>query len=299
MKKQVLAFSFVLLGFSQNLFAHGLKNENIFQVIYGADNRLDIVKSTPARALLAKSTAGMIHISQLDKFKDSFYYLLETPDYHESSSVCEEESYSNQIVAPSCSGFLVAPDVLVTAGHCVQKQIDCQDYKWVFDFNQKIDGSIKTNFPLNDVYFCKEIISRVRDPQTLLDYSVIRLDRKVEGRAALKFRTEGKVADDAELMVIGHPSGLPTKIADQGKIRQNDNPYFFTADIDTFGGNSGSAVFDANTGLVEGILVRGESDFIYDTERKCMTIKKCAEGTCRGEDIVRITQIADIIKMAN
>ncbi|MEK7233144.1 MAG: S46 family peptidase [Elusimicrobiota bacterium] len=39
----------------------------------------------------------------------------------------------------------------------------------------------------------------------------------------------------------------------------SSNPGFFVANLDTYGGNSGSAVFNVETNLVEGILLRSES----------------------------------------
>ena len=79
-------------------------------------------------------------------------------------------------------------------------------------------------------------------------------------------------------------------------MRTNTNDLFFTANLDTFGGNSGAPVFDMNTGLVEGIVVRGESDFNYDSDRSCFVLNKCNEGECRGEDVVRITNILPFIQ---
>ena len=39
------------------------------------------------------------------------------------------------------------------------------------------------------------------------------------------------------------------------------NPTFFSANLDTFGGNSGSPVFQAGTSTVAGLLVRGAPDY--------------------------------------
>src|SRR3712207_7230060 len=55
-------------------------------------------------------------------------------------------------------------------------------------------------------------------------------------------------------------SGLPTKIADGARVVRA-NASFFEADLDTFGGNSGSPVFDARTNTVLGLLVRGATDY--------------------------------------
>ena len=99
-----------------------------------------------------------------------------------------------------------------------------------------------------------------------------------------------------ELVVIGHPTGLPTKIAGGAWVRQNTNNVYFQSNLDTFGGNSGSAVFDAETGTVEGILVRGETDYVYDSSRGCRVPKQCSNEGCRGEDVTRITNIKELME---
>ena len=48
--------------------------------------------------------------------------------------------------------------------------------------------------------------------------------------------------------------------------------------------NSGSVVLDAKTGLVEGILVRGENDYVLDSARRCNIVNVCEEGKCRGDN---------------
>ena len=42
---------------------------------------------------------------------------------------------------------------------------------------------------------------------------------------------------------------------------------------------------DAKTGLVEGILVRGENDYVLDSARRCNIVNVCEEGKCRGDII--------------
>lgn len=69
---------------------------------------------------------------------------------------------------------------------------------------------------------------------------------------------------------------------------------FFSANLDTFQGNSGSAVFNAETGMIEGILVRGEEDFIPNQAEMCIEANKCANDKCRGEDVTRLTAIPEV-----
>lgn len=115
------------------------------------------------------------------------------------------------------------------------------------------------------------------------------------GVSPLKFRESGTAGDGEQLVVIGHPSGLPTKIAGGAKIRSGEAAYF-TANLDTFGGNSGSAVFNATTGIVEGILVRGELDYVSDIVdgKVCKRANKCSDDGCDGEDVTRITSVEGI-----
>jgi hypothetical protein len=63
------------------------------------------------------------------------------------------------------------------------------------------------------------------------------------------------------------------------------------ANLDTYGGNSGSPVFNHRTGEVEGILVRGENDYVYDPGQGCQVSNRCASDVCRGEDVTYITNV--------
>src|SRR5690606_13123099 len=149
------------------------------------------------------------------------------------------------------------------ASHCYfdMEQDVCHTSSWVFDLKMQNANYIDlTNIPKDNVYRCKEVLKTRMDDE--FDYALIRLDREVVGRSPLKFRTEGKISDETELVAIGHPSMLPLKLTDHGKILKNDHSSYFDTNLDTFQGNSGSAVFDAKTGLLEGILIGGKTDYI-------------------------------------
>ena len=130
-----------------------------------------------------------------------------------------------------------------------------------------------------------------------MDYSVIQLDRKVTDREPLKFRTKGKVPTHAKVMTIGHPGGIATIITPNGRVRSNDNPVYFSTTLDTFGGNPGSPVINEKTGIVEGILVRGEEDYISDQEAGCERLNRCKFNECNGEEVTRITNLKILKKL--
>jgi V8-like Glu-specific endopeptidase len=192
-----------------------------------------------------------------------------------------------------CSGFLVGDKYLVTAGHCITSEADCRSNKWVFDYKVDSADQLNVSVPSTSVYSCKRIISRSLDQASQDDYAFIELDRAVTDRAPLSFRKEGKISQGEEILVIGHPTGLPTKITDGANVRSLRGKYF-VANLDTYGGNSGSAVFNARTGVVEGILVRGENDYNYDSSRGCRVSNLCPDNGCRGEDVTFITNIKEL-----
>jgi hypothetical protein len=141
-----------------------------------------------------------------------------------------------------------------------------------------------------------------------VDYAVIKLDRPVVGRVPLKIRKAGLIANGQRLIVIGNPSGLPTKVTD-GNVIRTDHPSYFGTNLDTFHGNSGSAVINATTGEVEGILVRGKTDYvpsIRSNPLSCLVVNKCdingkncTNGpSLRDPDSEHVTRISLILPYA-
>ncbi|MGE3608060.1 MAG: serine protease [Bacteriovoracaceae bacterium] len=261
-------------------------------VIYGEDNRKDVFESHDSIMVEnSKSTAAMISATSLKATGSDLKVLGPTL---KERGICEEERFSSQSVAASCSGFLVSENILVTAGHCIKSEIDCQSYKWVFDYKVDSSNQSEITVPASSVYSCKKILDRKLEALSKNDYAVIELDRKVRDRRPLTFRRNGKIQKGAAVVVIGHPTGLPTKIADGANVRSLASK-FFVANLDTYGGNSGSAVFNAKTGDVEGILVRGDDDYVYDSKKGCQLSHRCENNACRGEDVTFITNI-DLLK---
>lgn len=266
------------------------------KVVYGDDDRLDLFEASNALHLdLAKATAAMISHSKLSDNGDGTTTV--SGSSLSSRGICKSAKFADQITAANCSGFLVGKDLLVTAGHCIRSKRDCDASAWVFDFAVETSDDDARKVPTTSVYKCSEIISQSLDRSTQDDFALIRLEKAVDDREPLTVRREDKVATGTKLVVIGHPTGLPSKIAAGAIVRDNSNDYFFQSNLDTFGGNSGSAVFDAETGTVEGILVRGETDYVYDSTRGCRVPKQCTNEGCRGEDVTRITNIKKLMEL--
>jgi len=96
--------------------------------------------------------------------------------------------YIEQKSLGECSGFLVSPNRIVTAGHCVVDKNDCKRNQWVFGYREHTQ-----KFGVDDVYSCKKIIKQkyVYSKYEVSDYAVIELDREVVGRDPLSYRKHG------------------------------------------------------------------------------------------------------------
>ena len=269
-----------------------LSSSTQFDIIYGEDNRVDTFQCTnPFFKTLAKSTAAQVANENI-KIRGNTAEL-RGKSLGEVFKLCEKERFFHQPFVANCSGFLVAPDIVVSAGHCFEMGPSmCSKHSWVFDY--KVDHEKQTNVsvPSSSVYKCKEVIEwKLTRTQ---DYAVIRLDRKVTDRAPVKLATDFKVG--TEVVLIGHPSGLPQKIADQGFVKSVSETEF-RATVDAFQINSGSAVFNAKTGDLMGILVRGKMDYRTNREFNCTEVNTTSDSD-DGEDISKNTQFLPALKAA-
>ncbi|GAB2684210.1 RICIN domain-containing protein [Thalassiella azotivora] len=167
-----------------------------------------------------------------------------------------------------CTGTLVSHDLFLTAGHC----FDSNPGGWVvprrngtntpispaeiaqhmhvnFDFQDDPSGN-----PRPEVEF--RIAELVEDDPGGLDTAVVRLAgvpgaRFGHGRLAASDPPVGDM-----LAIIGHPAGVPKRV-EAGPLTSYDGHRIRYDDIDTLGGNSGSAIWHSPSGRVVGVHTNG------------------------------------------
>ncbi len=263
-------------------------------VIYGDDDRVEYFQlgSDDLKAQ-ADATVALIRVSNLEI--DGDFVNLKTTPYGQSLGLCTSEPYFEQDTIAYCSGSLIAPDIVLTAGHCLRQQTTCDATRFIFGFRLTTPGPASKQVPASQVYSCKALLHTVADPKGE-DFALVRLDRPVTFAKPLPYRTEGTLKLADPLRVMGHPSGLPLKIAGHAEVRAI-NSNFLTANLDTYGGNSGSGVFNESNGQLEGVLVRGEMDYVL--KNGCRVSNTCPNEGCRGEDVTLFERVLPVLLQQN
>lgn len=225
-------------------------------IIYGEDNRVEPYEyhdqAWAEHALSA--TVALIKKSRIDDSNPNDIKVTNSLLY-DKYNFCADEAFASQNSVASCTGTLIAPDLVLTAGHCLgddlgEEQQVCEGYSFVFGFSWKPSGQLRT-ISQDDVYDCQEVLV-VKNPglsvdRELLDYAVIQLDREVtqDKNVSPVFLERRTLKTSSPLVVAGHPYGIPIKLADGAKSFRNGEPDLisFDSNLDTFGGNSGSGVY--------------------------------------------------------
>lgn len=256
-------------------------------VIYGKDNRREVYTEPNSDVRkLASSVVAIFSPEYLKEDPATGRHRIEAASYQEFYGLCETERFVAQTAAADCTGFLIGKDLIATAGHCIVNARTCKNLRFVFDYALTSAEDVPEETKRENTYRCREIVA-IKDTWTV-DYAIIRTDRPVIGRKPLRMNPNGGPKMNEKLFIIGHPSGLPMKIADEAFMRGRGRG-FFVANLDSNGGNSGSPVFNARTKMVEGILVRGEEDFI--DSGSCKVSLVCPDRGCVGQDVTNIGEV--------
>jgi V8-like Glu-specific endopeptidase len=257
------------------------------EVVYGTDNRQDVYAHPDAtlRARAQQSTVAVMMATSLDT-TDPNHVTFNAPTLARRFSLCPEERFREDPTAAFCSGTLIDDDVVLTAGHCISSSTDCADMRFVFNYYRPSSGTLQT-VTAADVFNCVSVVAR---KQGSVDYSLVRLDRPATPRftpAPVKTGSSA-LASGQNVAVIGCGSGIPYKVDSGGSVRdpRAGTLDYFVATTDTFGGNSGSGVYETGGYTVAGILVRGDTDYV--NTGTCNTVNVCPETGCRGEDITYV-----------
>ena len=247
------------------------------KAIYGVDSREETVRSQ-APGEIARAVCVLFESDKLRATPGGHRLL--TREFGLAYTLCPGQPFADQPLLGYGSGFLVAPDIVATAGHCVEGR-DITETIFMFDYTYE-EGAIRDVRSQDSIYFGEEVLHCVLEPNGA-DYALVRLDRRVEGIQPLTVHAERPLKGEG-VYIVGHPVGLPKKYAGDAIVTDASPETYFVTNLDAFGGNSGSPVFDTSH-RVRGILVRGENDFIYAGDCRIMAtfpLYKGGEHVCHA-----------------
>jgi V8-like Glu-specific endopeptidase len=278
--------------------------------IYGCDDRKNFYDPTLTEheRNAAQATAVLIYRNQLERANLQQNRWNIQPRAGARKLCSPEEAVEAKSVAPErfwdeplpgkCSSFKVSKRWMATAGHCIETQNECSKMAFVFGFHMtKAEDTPDKSIPSDRIYRCVRIIDRQKTDDS--DWLIVEVERDIKA-PLVKIRTKSTkptLKAGTQLTVVGYPLGLPVKIAGGAQVAEIHRRYL-TANLDTYHGNSGSAVLNSERLkegelLAEGILVRGDADF--EPESTCALSRKCPREGCRNEDVTLASEFVRVL----
>ncbi|MDP2343733.1 MAG: serine protease [Deltaproteobacteria bacterium] len=188
--------------------------------------------------------------------KDEGAVVIGSVDWQEASSLAEGTAQRQNARAVAyldipatgsrCTGFLIAPNVIMTNQHCIPEAGAARGVRAYFRYEQGAAGDTPVDcsgFIGNDAALDYALLQCTTSPGDTL--GVVELDAR-NARSG-----EGVYALHQNCDYYADPNCAPTKKLSPGTVRQVGNE--IGHDADTLGGSSGSPVFAANSHKVIGL----------------------------------------------
>jgi hypothetical protein len=177
-----------------------------------------------------------------------------------AQSVClfihvEVDEENGQTDLSSCTATLIAPDLLLCAGHCVSDPGNLNPHSGsvTFDFQTNCDATRPAGY--NPKFY--KVAKAIRSNNPALDYSLIQLKAPVVGVPTTTMRPDLPAVGDS-VFEVHHPQAITKKVSAKHTGAQStlsgvgpeSGVMFLRADCDLTGGSSGSALFDMSGRII-------------------------------------------------
>ncbi len=190
---------------------------------------------------------------------------------------CDPQKPDKEILQGWANGtaFLLGKSLLATAGHVLGPHDDEIFAKYfILDYQAAPSGGFNAQFPASMALTGESMV----DSRTFtdIDWALLTLNRPAPGSAQiLTINEKDDLEEGTEVFIIGHPYGLPKKFTGPGQVSKvGDNN--FQINLNIYLHHSGSPVFNANTGKVEGI--------VFNADGQCYKICQLGELISNHQD---------------
>lgn len=272
-------------------------NSHDIKALYGPDDRLQSndTRLTASERKAAHSVGILVSNRWISRDWTTGYLKVDGESLSKKQNLCPNSQFENEISIGYCSGFLASPDLFVTAGHCLKSSIDCANTSVIFDYDLQTpatDNQVVT--PARLVFGCKNIHATKIDRSRGIDFTIFRLDRPAADRESLQINRDSQLTRREPLSIISHPDGLPLKVSRGAVTDWQRQKSYFSTNLASFIGSSGAPVFHKDAASVEGILVRGDRDYI--PSGSCFVVNRCDTfAGCRGSEVLSSANFSKLI----
>ena len=177
-----------------------------------------------------------------------------------AQSVClfihvEIDDENGQTDLSTCTATLIAPDLLLCAGHCVSDPNNLNPHSGsvTFDFQTNCDATRPAGY--NPKFY--KVAKAIRSNNPALDYSLIQLTTPVIGVPTVPMRPDLPSVGD-QVFEVHHPQAITKKVSAKhtgtqstlSSVGLEGSAIFLRANCDLTGGSSGSALFDMSGRII-------------------------------------------------